>query len=109
MSISSSQRKSFRQIGAIITVGLTLLLARCNPVAPIETSRQAIAIGSTACAHSWGVDFMTLDWRARFFNGDRWDVWVDGEKGTKLDIIVYRTGETSACAMYGKFVRNTPK
>ena len=82
---------------------------------PIETSKQAIALGIAACDRDWGVRYSriginlkVLIWKARFYNGDRWDVWVVGTHGSKpgkLEVIVPKSGDApSACAIYGNFI-----
>jgi hypothetical protein len=86
------------------------LLASCGSNPPVETEQRAIAVGSAVCEREWrrsysSLNFKVLDWQARFYNGDRWMVWVDGTDNSRLEVIVAKAdGETSACAIYGKFV-----
>jgi hypothetical protein len=94
--------------------GFLVLLGGCGRT-PVETDEQAIAAGSAVCAREWRrsyptLDFAALDWKARFYHGDRWTVWVEGADNSRLEVIVPRSSEpVSSCAIYGHFANRNSK
>src|SRR5215475_7561514 len=107
-------RNTILRLFGTALLGFLVLLGGCGRN-PVETDEQAIAAGSAVCAREWRrsyptLDFAALDWKARFYHGDRWMVWVDGPGNSRLEVIVPKSGEpVSSCAIYGHFANRNEK
>jgi hypothetical protein len=93
----------FRLFGLPVGVGMVLAFAGVAAAAkttPVDTPKQAIAIGIKACDKSWGAyqKRMGNKWKAdpKLWNakqdGDYWAVWMGDEKKPSMHIKVARDG-----------------
>jgi hypothetical protein len=77
-----------------------LVLSGAAKVTPVDTSKQAIAVGMKACGKSWGAyeKRMGKNWKSdpKLWNakqdGDYWTVWMGDEKKPSMHIKVARDG-----------------
>jgi hypothetical protein len=75
-------------------------VAGAAKLTPVETPKQAIAIGMKACNKSWGAYEKRMGnkwkadpklWNARL-DGDYWTVWMGDERKPSMHIRVSRDG-----------------
>ena len=85
-----------------LPAGIIMILALSGAVktAPVDTPKQAIAIGMKACNTSWGAYEKRMgnkwkadpkQWNARL-DGDYWTVWMGDEQKPSMHIKIARDG-----------------